>query len=150
MIFLVLFLVFLSGLSFLHLFECNFSPSERIGFGGLLGMGFITTFMLLLNLVGLPITLQGVFIGLALMLIGFNIKLFKSPVKILASYRYRYQFRGVNFLFISAFCGIAFLFYAITVKNLYWTPISYDTIAGYDLMAKVVARDGFINNVSFG
>jgi len=107
-------------------------------------MGFITTFMLLLNFVGLPITLTGVFIGLFLMLIGFNYPLIKSPQRILAQYKYSFEFRGINFLWLLGILGVSFLFLAITIKNLYWIPISYDTIAGYDLMAKIVASEGYI------
>ncbi len=136
-------LCYLLGLSLLLAISRKFSLAEMVGYSFLIGMGVETVFLFLLDLVGVRYT-QGVLIGLNVFFIvatcGANYKNllllkdeFKMPV---------FSLKDVNLVALFLLSIMAYLFYAITVKNLFWPSTEHDTIGSFDKLGRVMAIEG--------
>lgn len=136
-------LCYLLGLSLMLAISRKYSLAEVVGYSFLIGMGFETLFLFFLDVVGVQYS-QGVLIGLNVFSIvaicGANYKNllalkdeFKAP---------SLSIRDINLVAIFVFCLIAYLFYAITVKNLFWPPTEHDTIGSFDKLGRIMAAEG--------
>jgi len=57
--------------------------------------------------------------------------------------------KNIQIAWIIGLAVVLYVLYAITAKSLYWPTIHYDSIAGYDFLAKAIAHEGTINNSLF-
>jgi hypothetical protein len=136
-------LCYVLGLSFLLLFSRKYTLFELTGYSFLIGMGVETLFLFLLDVIGVPYS-QGVLIGLnmaaILAICGANYKsliLLKDEVKLPD-----WSLKNVNLVAVFLFCIIGYLFYAITVKNLFWPATEHDTIGSFDKLGRIMAIEG--------
>ncbi len=114
-----------------------------MGYSFLIGIGFETVFLFLLDIVGIKFS-AGVLSGLNIFSIvainGLNYKNllacqqeFKMPV---------FDWKKINPAAIAIFCAAAYLFYVITVKNLFWPSTEHDSIGSFDKLGRVIAIEG--------
>ncbi|MBP6731936.1 MAG: hypothetical protein KA149_07755, partial [Chitinophagales bacterium] len=136
-------LCYLLGLSLLLAISRKFSLAEMVGYSFLIGMGLETVFLFLLDIVGVRYS-QGVLIGLNVFGIvavcGANYKgllqlkdEFKAPA---------FSLKDINLVAVFLFCLMGYLFYAITVKNLFWPSTEHDTIGSFDKLGRIMAIEG--------
>lgn len=136
-------LAYLLGIAVMQLISRKYSLPEWVGFSFLIGMGLETVFLFLLDVVGVKYS-AGVLIGLNLLtivaLLGINYKKltafskeFKAPAITL---------KDINPAAIILLGIAAYLFYAITVKNLFWPATDHDAIGSFDKLGKIMALEG--------
>jgi len=136
-------LCYLLGCSVVMTVSRKFSLAEIIGYSFLIGMGLETVFLFLLDVVQLHYT-QFLLIALNLVVI---IALNRKFPETLAAFKEkianaRTDLSSVNYVAIFLFLIIAYLFYAITIKNLFWPPSEGDSITSFDKLARVIALEG--------
>ena len=136
-------LCYLLGLSIMLVISRKYSLAEVVGYSFLIGMGIETFFLFFLDLVGVKYS-SGVLIGLNVFAIvalcGANYKnllTLKDELKIPPV-----SLKDINLVAVFLFCIMAYLFYAITVKNLFWPPTEHDTIGSFDKLGRIMAEEG--------
>ncbi len=143
MLSLAILLCYLLGLSVLLLISRKYSLAELVSFSFLIGMGLETVFLFLLDVVGIRYS-QGILLGLNLVAIaglcGANYKnllALKDEFKLPS-----FEWKDINLVALAIFAYAAYLFYAITVKNLFWPPADHDAIGSFDKLGKIMAIEG--------
>jgi len=136
-------LCYLLGLALMLLFSRKYSLAEVIGYSFLIGMGVETFFLFFLDLVGVKYS-TGVLIGLNVFVIvaalGAN---YKNLTALKEEFRLpSFSLKEINPVAVFLFCIMAYLFYAITVKNLFWPPTEHDTIGSFDKLGRIMAAEG--------
>lgn len=136
-------LCYLLGLSLLLAVGRKYTLAEAIGYSFLLGMGLETFFLFFLDIIGIQYS-QGVLIALNVFFIvaicGAN---YKNLITLKDDYKQPdLSLKNINFVAVFLFCLIAYLFYAITVKNLFWPPTEHDTIGSFDKLGRIMATEG--------
>jgi hypothetical protein len=136
-------LCYLSGCSVVMAVSRRFSLAEITGYSFLVGMGLQTVFLFLLDIVQLHYT-QFLLIALNLVvIIALNRKLPETIDAFKAKFaEARSGLKSVNYVAVFLFLIIAYLFYAITIKNLFWPPSEGDSITSFDKLARVIALEG--------
>jgi hypothetical protein len=144
MVVLALILCYLLGLAVLLMISRRYSIAELVGYSFLIGIGLETFFLFLLDIVGIKFS-QGVLIGLNVAvtgaLVGINYKKL-SEFQLSPNPKTFLEIRNINFPAVFIGCIIAFLFYSVTVKCLFWPPLERDTIGSFDKLARVMAIEG--------
>lgn len=136
-------LCYVLGLSILLVFSRRYTLFELVGYSFLIGIGLETFFLFLLDVFGVKYS-QGILIGINMVAIftinGANYKsliLLKDEVKLPV-----FSLRSINLVAIFVILIIGYLFYAITVKNLFWPATEHDTIGSFDKMGRIMALEG--------
>ena len=138
-------LCYLLGLSILLLISRKYSLPELVGYSFLAGIGFETVFMFLLDIIGIkysPSVLIGVNVFAIVAICGANYKsllMLKDELKMPSI-----SLKDVNFVSVFIFSILAYLLYAVTVKNLFWPPTEHDTIGSFDKLGRVMAAEGVL------
>lgn len=135
-------LCYLLGLSILFLMSRKYSLLELAGYSFLIGIGAETFFLFLLDIFGIKFS-AGILIGInvffIIALLGIN---FKNILLLKNELNFKIGLKDVNFAAVFIFCFIAYLFYAITVKNLFWPPTEHDVIGSFDKLGRIMASEG--------
>ncbi|MGD8777947.1 MAG: hypothetical protein PVH88_03180 [Ignavibacteria bacterium] len=144
---------FLLGLSVVNLISKDFSRGEKIGYSLLVGIPLNTFFILILSILGIRTSAVALIIISLLLTVILNIKNIKpiaeSFNQIKKANLSKVNLRNYNFVWLGLILISAYIAYGISAKNLYWPTFAFDSIAGYDLMGKVTAAEGTINNSLF-
>jgi len=121
----------------------RFSLAEIIGYSFLVGMGVETIFLFLLDIVQLHYT-SFLLIALNLfVIIALNRKFPETITAFKEKYtELRAGALSINYVALFLFSIIAYLFYTITIKNLFWPPAEGDSITSFDKLARVIAMEG--------
>lgn len=150
-----LLLTFFLGLSILLLLSLKFSYMEKIGLSFLLGMGVQVLGMMLLDFISIPVQLYSIYTFSLLVIAGcwFRIRrvhdtsirtaLFPEPPFSGIAWR------KINLSWLILVGLMTMILFFIGLKCLVFPPFEFDAIAGYDLMAKVLASEGTFNNSLF-
>ncbi len=155
MIILGIILVLFLGLSVINCISINFSILEKIGLAFLIGIGFETIFMFICDILNMKfnvIMLCIISIFFIIILNINNIKNFKILIKKLKKLKLQFSkinYKKTNLVWLFFFILIYVLLYGSAAKSLYWPTFAYDNVAGYDLMGKVMATEGKVNNSLF-
>jgi len=153
MIILGLILVFLLGLSIINFISNKFSIIEKIGLSFLIGIGIETIFMVVLDIFKIRFTGTLLLLISAFFILILNIKVIKNSEDIISKIKKisigKINYKKINLIWLFFFILICILIYASVSKSLYWPTNAYDNVAGYDLMGKVMAAEGKINNSLF-
>ncbi len=136
-------LCYLLGCSVVMAVSRKFSLAEITGYSFLTGIGMQTVFLFLLDIFQLHFT---PFLLISLNLVVIIALNRKFPETIAAFKEKLNQARAgasaVNYVAVFLFCIIAYLFYTITIKNLFWPPSEGDSITSFDKLARVMALEG--------
>lgn len=136
-------LCYLLGFSIMLAISRRYSLAELAGYSFLLGMGVETFFLFVLDVFGIrysPAVLIGLNAAAIVAINGANYK---------ALYNLREQtkmpslaLKDINLVAMFLLCVIGYLFYAITVKNLFWPATEHDTIGSFDKLGRIMAIEG--------
>ena len=136
-------LCYLLGYSVLLTIDKQFELPEALGFSFLTGIGIETVFLFLLDVFQVHYS-QPVLIGLNLLVIvlltyrySLNAQVIKDKLLALKP-----DTAQLNYVAVFLFLIIAYLFYTITVKNLYWPPAETDSITSFDKLGRIMAIEG--------
>lgn len=149
MIFIGILLLFFVGLSILNLISDQFQMLEKIALAFILGFSYFSFIMLPLDLMGIIINKQSLIVAGFLMIAIGNVKNYKLIFSGLHFDNDEIKKYALNFTWLLCFGFIIYLLYAISQKAFYWPTLEYDSVTGYDLMAKAIAYDGKLNNSLF-
>ena len=146
MIFPVLFVVWLLGYSIISFLGKNFNLILKIGLSMLIGLGLQGVFMLLFDLVHIPVSLVNL-LGASLVLtalLSFKAKsAYVSDWQNIRSSKFRLG--KINFVWIFFLAITCYITYGVAIKGTYWPVTEYDSVAGYDYMAKMIATEKAVN-----
>jgi hypothetical protein len=136
-------LCYLLGLSLLFCFSRRYSLLELVGYSFLLGIGLESIFLFLLDVVGVKYS-QGILIGLNVAaMLAVNGANFRSLVELKNELKAPdLSLKNINLVAVFLFWIIGYLFYAITVKNLFWPATEHDTIGSFDKLGRIMAIEG--------
>lgn len=136
-------LCYLLGTSVLLAISRKYSLAELIGYSYLIGMGLETFFLFLLDVVGVHYS-AGVLIGINLAaILAINGANYKGLMQLKDEFKIpSFSLKDINLVAVVIFCLGAYLFYAITVKNLFWPPSAHDAIGSFDKLGKIMALEG--------
>ena len=136
-------LCYLLGLSILLLFSRRYTLPEMAGYSFLLGVGFETVFLFLLDVMNISYS-QGLLVGINLALIGLlNGMNYKKLLQLKEEWKLpSLTWKDINPVAVFIFCILAYLFYAVTVKNLFWPSTEHDTIGSFDKLGRIMAIEG--------
>jgi hypothetical protein len=144
MVALGLILCYLLGLAVMLIISRKYSLAELVGYSFLIGIGLETVFLFLLDIVGIkysPAVLIGLNAVTIAALLGINFRKLKE-FKLEPDPKTFLQIRNINFPAIFVGCIIAYLFYSVTVKCLFWPPLERDSFGSFDKLARVMAVEG--------
>jgi hypothetical protein len=154
MLWISILLTILLGFSTLTIISNHFSYLEKWGASFLIGIALQVFGMILFQFLGIKITINSIYIYsvciIALEWIFFLLtkKSFKNaflpynPFLLLNP-------KQVNLPWFLLVSLIIYILWAITEKSLFWPTFEFDAVAGYDLVAKVLAEEGTFKNSLF-
>jgi len=123
----------------------DLSVHEVIGISFLIGIGMETVFMFLFDIIHLHINAYS--LSFVSLLSISSIFYYQRDSLILnfqriKQFSFRWKIRGANIAWIFIFILIIIALTVSIMKSLFWPTVAYDSVAGYDLMAKVIALEG--------
>jgi len=153
MIFLGIILVYLLGFSiiiFLHRHSetTSITIDEFLGLAFLIGIGLETIFMFLFDLLNVKInafTLGMSSIAIISWVGFYKREFFKNYLKNISKISFNSSLQKVDIAWAVILLLIIIFLLANVLKSLFWPTTAYDSVAGYDLMGKVIAAEGKIN-----
>ncbi len=146
MIIVGIILATLAGLSILSIISDKFGVFERIGLGYIIGLGIVTFSFFTFNVIGVKSTFVSINAVLVVTVIGGY---FLGKGNVLKNWfldKALITKYALNGMWLVCFLIIIYLLYVITQKALYWPTLEFDSVTGYDFMARAIAKEGFINN----
>jgi len=150
MSYLIFILIFITGLLIALLLSDKFNPGELLGLPFITGLGYTSFLMFFLDAVKLGITYSHLLTGLVISIVSAGAGLALLYNKKIRSLDYlknqKISLAGINLPWLCFFCFGGYLAYGITLKCMYWPPAEFDSIEGYDLLAKAIAHEGTIAN----
>lgn len=141
-------LIFLVGYLSISLISKESKFFERIFLSMPIGLGFTSIIMFLYNVIVGAFTTQSILISNVIFILILLALLFwkKELNKNLIDFNLQKGLSQWNLWAIAFISMTAYLVYGITLKCLYYPPITTDSIQGYDLLAKAIAYEGKILN----
>ncbi len=132
-------LILLGALTAMILFQLDLLTSLALGF--FIGSGILAVFLLILDIVGIPINIRTVGIVMLVWLSGLVGIWWHRR----SSWRIRFL-PEVPWYHYSGWWWVAmlvtvFVAYAISVKSLWWPTFAWDALRGYDLYGKAIAHE---------
>ncbi len=145
-------LIFCIGFVIVNSISTRLNIGEKIGLSFPFGFGLLTFLMLALNSLKVAFDL-GILIGSSVVLaifIGVFILRKRKLIEIININRKAlHHLKQLNLSWLFLFGILVYIVYGISVKALFWPTAAYDSVTGYDYMAKVVAAEGTFNNSIF-
>ncbi len=149
MIVIGLVIVYLLGLSVLIAFmgkdnELSLRIEELAGLSFLIGIGLETVFMFIFDLIHLEIK-AFTLATLSLLIVTAIYFYHRDTIQGLFNKipgNYRFHYKETNFAWGILFLTVLIALCVSVLKSLFWPTAAYDSIAGYDLMGKVIATEG--------
>jgi len=166
MTYFVFLLLFICGLLIASNISLSFSILEYLGYAFPLSFGLWSFMLTGMDFIGLPLNNRFLLIGILLLWIGLlmarlvlkkGVSLGSFKTYISESWQssqstimgFVKKPLSINFAYI-AIMGIAtFVIVALALKAVYWPVINYDSLSGFDLLAKLIAEEGTLNNSVF-
>lgn len=117
--------------------------AELIGYSFLIGIGIETVFMFLLDLLGIQFS-QGILTGLNVAaILAVNGANYKGLLALKDEWKMPdFSLKNINFVALFILALAAYLFYIVTVKNLFWPATEHDSIGSFDKLARIMAIEG--------
>lgn len=120
---------------------------EYLGLSFLIGIGLETLFMFGLDILHIKINILTLLIT-SLIVIGIIAWIKREPLReLLQNISFnsmKLDLMEINLAWLAILVIILFLLVGSVAKSLYWPTTAYDSVAGFDLMGKVIAAEGKI------
>lgn len=143
MLTLAIILCYLLGLSLMFLISRRYTIAEMIGYSFLLGIGFETVFLFVLDVLNILYS-PSLLIGINVVSIAaLNAANYKNLLGLKTEWKMpEFSLKSINLVAVFIFCILLYLLYAVTVKNLFWPSTEHDTIGSFDKLGRVMAIEG--------
>jgi len=146
-------ILFFTGFTCTSSISLKLKALHRAGLALPIGFGINSIIMFILELGGIPINnlwlILGVDLAISLAFIAITIIIQKPHLSDLKSiFNFRNLF-PINLAWIFLVGGILFVAYALIYKTLFWPVTTYDSVNGYDFLAKAIFHEGTFNNSIF-
>lgn len=125
--------------------EKNYTLLELLGLSFLVGIGIETIFMFGLDLLHIKINILSLLITSFIVigvLVWINWKSFKELFQNISYNSVKPDFNEIDLPWLVILIIILFLLVGSVAKSLYWPTAAFDSVAGYDLMGKVISAEG--------
>ena len=143
-------IIFLIGFFAVTSISLKFTYLERIALGFPVGFGITSFVMFALCQVGVGIHVSSLqlilFVCMALLIAISLLHTWKTKSFPWQQPRPKPDFSGLTLVWLVFAAMIGYLVWGISSKCLYWPPAEFDTILGYDLLSKAIAREGTLAN----
>lgn len=153
MIVIGLIVIYVLGWSLLNRISGKLSVLEKTGLAFLVGIGIESFIMFLLDILGIRFNITNLLIISIILISVLNLKYLRESREVFSKIRdYKFQkpsFSGLNLVWLIFALLVVVLVYGSVSKSLFWPTSAYDNVAGYDLMGKVMAAEGAIQNSLF-
>ena len=140
------------GLAFVHCISTKFTPVEKTGLSFPLGMGIQIFLMLLIDQAGIPLNPASLLTGEALLLTGFCCFLYACrknlPNEFLPPRLSLKNLCPVNLIWLLFIIAIVCLEYMNLSKCLYFPPSDGDSLAGFETIGYIAAREHTFKGLS--
>ncbi len=139
--------LYLLGYAFLIFIRFRDDFALNLSLAGLAGMGITTILMFLLDVLGFSVSSVNLILaGILFLLLFLAQDALKKNVRHWQEYfRFRVDWKNLNSIEVTILLVIVLLILASFIKNIYWPVQSYDSLAGYDLMARVISAEKTFN-----
>lgn len=147
--------LFVAGFSCLNLISTRFSWLEKLAFSFPLAYGFVTLMMFVYGMLGIKLTLGALYVPQLLMIAASAVVVYlrndrKLSIDLKAFEPLRgFSFFSINLPWIFTTIVLGYVVYVCLAKALFWPTIAFDSIAGYDFVAKQMAAEGTIKTSMF-
>ena len=148
-------IIFLLGISIINTLAYRIKTLEKIGFALPIGMGINSLLMFIMDLLHIPINEIYLLLSIDLIIIvGLSIFTYRknksvfSFEPILKTFHPKNLF-SINLAWVFLMSCAIYVIYAIVSKTLFWPVFIYDSISGYDFLAKAIVEEGTLNNSIF-
>lgn len=143
-------LVIAIGFLAVNCLSVKFTWSEKIGLAFPVGIGLQTLVMLLLNLFGLQLTPVSVLSGGFLLLLALLLFLHRRRDEVIAHYKaaVRIDTSNYNLVWFLFILLIAYFEYMNFSKCIYFPTFDRDSLAGFDTIGYVIAKEHTFRNLS--
>ena len=145
--------LFILGFSCTSLISLKNKLLFRVGLSFPLGFGLNSLIMFLLDIAGIPINnimlIMGIDLLLSLVFIGLTVYIQKPKLKELQNNFQVKELFPVNLAWVFLVTAIFFVAYVLIYKTVFWPVTTYDSVNGYDFLAKVIRHEGSFNNSIF-
>ncbi len=149
-------ITFMFGILIINTLSPKIKTIEKIGFALPIGIGISTLAMMLLDLIGIPINNIKILLGIELVSIVIlsifaylNNKSFFSPEKPVSEAINVQKLFPINLAWILIMSYSIYAIYSIAAKTMFWPVFIYDSVNGYDFIAKAIVEEGTLNNLIF-
>ncbi|MDX2197299.1 MAG: hypothetical protein NW207_12870 [Cytophagales bacterium] len=129
-----------------HVWAQSITLLEKLGLGLLIGLGYVTIMCVCMELIHIPINAGTIGLCVAIPLTALSYYLYKNKITHTITDHDKVQL-SIPFVLMLAF--LIYIWYGISYKALYWPVAEYDSITGYDLHAKMIAREGTLKTSIF-
>jgi len=155
MIYIGWIIIFLLGISTINALASKTKLLEKIGFSMPIGIGVSSLLTMMLDIVGVAINQVNVFLAVSLLTIillnAFTLYKNKTVYSIdpLLKVLHPKNLLPINLGFLLLISVAIFIVYGVVSKSLFWPVFIYDSVNGYDFIAKAMMREGTLNNSLF-
>lgn len=153
MAYLGIILLFILGYVFTRSFLSENRLGLNVGLAFPMGLGLLSIIMFLYDLLGIPVNSMAVLYVTMFFLIAGFIALLKQKKQLTFSLSLimpaKKDMLRVNLAWVMLMLASTVLIITVVGKALFWPVFIYDSIAGYDFIAKLIASEGTLNNSIF-
>ena len=147
-------IIFLIGIIGIDILVDQLKPLEKIGLAFPIGIGCICVILILLDLVNIPFhniyLILCLLLGTVVLAKLFLVKKNKSSFLFPDLKSLKNQLRNeLSIAWLIFFSVIIYIVFAVVTKSLYWPVFIYDSVNGYEFLAKAIIHEGSFNNSLF-
>lgn len=142
--------IIIIGFLAVNVISLHFSWSEKIGLSFLVGIGLQTIMMLIINLFGVRLTVLNLLFSAVVLIIALLIPLYFKKKELAGYYKksIRFDLSGYNFIWLLFIVVIMYLEYMNFAKCMYFPTFDRDSLAGFDTIGYVIAREHTFKGLS--
>jgi len=158
--YLILILLFILGGQFSLIVRPNLTRGELLGIAFPFGLGLWSAILFLFDNVGFAINNKSILLSSCILLfVIFSVLIWNRTNETDITFPkldirsaltpYLEDPKAINPFYVTMLMFVLFITFVIVSKTLYWPILNYDSIDGYDLIAKLIGSEGQYNNLVF-
>lgn len=150
MLVLGIFIIVVTGLLTVNFFSVKFSWNEQVGLSFPIGMGIQTFLMAVINMMGFRLTVASLLITGIIGIIALLVSLYLRRSEFINYYRHSFSFKIPNGNLVWLFFVILIVYfeYMNFAKCMYFPTFDRDSLAGFDTIGYVIAREHTFRGLS--